>query len=74
MKARISQLFANERKIQLEHEPISAWQMPSMTMNFALTEGIKVDNFKVGDQLNVKITDGSPLFQIIDIKAADESP
>jgi Cu(I)/Ag(I) efflux system membrane fusion protein len=74
VKARISQLFANERKIQLEHEPISAWQMPSMTMNFALTEGIKVDNFKVGDQLNVKITDGSPLFQIIDIKAADESP
>ncbi|HMW47348.1 MAG TPA: efflux RND transporter periplasmic adaptor subunit [Cellvibrionaceae bacterium] len=74
VKARISQLFPNERKIQLEHEAITACQMPGMTMNFALTDAINIEHFKLGDQLNVKITDGSPLFQIIDVKAADESP
>lgn len=72
--ATISELFPNQRKIQLEHEPITDWQMPAMTMNFAVSEGVDVAHFKVGDKLRVKITDGSPLFQIIDIQAADKAP
>lgn len=72
--ATISELFPNQRKIQLEHEPINDWQMPAMTMNFAVSEGVNFAHFKVGDKLRVKITDGSPLFQIIDIQAADSAP
>lgn len=74
VNAKISQLFPNERKLQLEHEAITDWQMPAMTMNFALTEGVNIQHYTLGAQVRVRITDGSPLFQIMDIQPADTAP
>ncbi|MEY4588516.1 MAG: hypothetical protein RL497_592 [Pseudomonadota bacterium] len=70
--ASITELFPNERKIQLEHEAIDAWKMPGMTMNFKLKEGIDVQNYTVGQKVRVKIIDGSPLFQVIELEPGEQ--
>ncbi|HEY6528493.1 MAG TPA: efflux RND transporter periplasmic adaptor subunit [Cellvibrionaceae bacterium] len=69
--ATITEVFPNEHKVQLEHEAIKAWQMPGMTMNFKLAQGLDLQNFKLGDKVRVKIVDGSPLFEIIELQPAD---
>jgi membrane fusion protein, copper/silver efflux system len=68
--ATITEIFPNERKVQLEHEAIEAWQMPGMTMNFKLADGLNLQNFTLGDKVRVKITDGSPLFEVIELQPA----
>lgn len=68
VQAEVTELFPGQRKIQLSHAAVTEWDMPAMTMNFAVAPGVNIDNIKLADQLRVKIADGDPLFNILEIQ------
>jgi Cu(I)/Ag(I) efflux system membrane fusion protein len=70
VNATIKEIHSQERKLRLQHERVSAWKMPGMTMNFNVADGVSMRELKVNQRVRVRITDGNPLFQVLDIKPA----
>lgn len=68
VKATIKEVALQERQLRLQHEYIDAWKMPGMTMNFQASDELRIHDLKPGDRVTVKVTDGDPLFQVIDVK------
>ena len=50
--------------------------MPGMTMNFNVSDDVDMRQLTVGQAVRIYITDGDPLFQVLDIKPVKfgESP
>lgn len=76
VNATIKEINLQERKLRLQHERISTWNMPGMTMNFKVTDDVSMRDLEVGQRIRVQITDGDPLFQVLGIQPveAGESP
>ena len=76
VNATIKEIHHQARKVRLQHERVTAWKMPGMTMNFRVVDGVDMRPLKVGQRVQIHITDGEPLFQVLDIKPAemDASP
>lgn len=66
--AKVLNIDLDERKLRLSHDHIDAWQMPGMTMNFQVADGVDMTGLREGDQLRVHIRDGDPLFQVTKIQ------
>jgi membrane fusion protein, copper/silver efflux system len=74
VNAEIKEIILPERKLNLKHEAVTAWKMPSMTMNFQAAENLELGNLQVGDHIKIKITDGDPLFRILEIQPMENTP
>lgn len=76
VNATIKNIHREERKLRLQHERVTDWKMPGMTMNFKVADAVDMRPLKVNQRVRVQITDGDPLFQVLDIKRAElsESP
>lgn len=68
VNAVVKNILLDERKIRLQHERIEAWKMPSMTMNFSLSEQVDVGQISIGDIVRVQVADGDPLFKVLTIE------
>lgn len=68
VNAVIKEIDLEERKFRLQHEAIQDWKMPGMTMDFKVVDELNMQSFKVDDRVRVRIADGEPLFQVLDIQ------
>lgn len=66
--ARVEAIDLAKRTLRLQHEKISAWNMPSMTMDFQASDELPLKRLKAGDSLEVRVADGEPLFKVLEIK------
>jgi len=69
--ATIKDIQREERKLRLQHEPVTAWKMPGMTMNFKVADAVDMRLLAVNQRVQVHIANGDPLFQVLAIKPAD---
>lgn len=76
VSATIKEIHLQERKLRLQHERVTEWEMPGMTMNFLAADSVDIRELKVGQGVRAYIADGEPLFRVLDIKPLDagESP
>lgn len=72
--ATIQEIDLVNRTALIEHQTIDAWNMPSMTMKFQVADDVGLKTFNRGDRVKVKIADGDPLFQVLDIKFSAQEP
>lgn len=68
VNATVKEVDLTARKLRLNHEYIDDWKMPSMTMNFQVVDQLSLKGIEVGQKVQVKVADGDPLFQVLDIK------
>lgn len=69
--ATVEEVFPQARKVRLQHQPIEDWKMPAMTMNFKVVEGLEMSRFPQGAELRVRLGDGDPLFEVLDVQAGE---
>jgi RND family efflux transporter, MFP subunit len=69
--ATIKEIQREERVLRLQHDPVTAWKMPGMTMNFKVVEAVDMRLLEANQRVQVQIADGDPLFQVLAIKPAD---
>jgi Cu(I)/Ag(I) efflux system membrane fusion protein len=55
VSAKVEQQMAESRQVKLTHEPIAQWQWPAMSMNFNLSDTLKLTQLAVGTELAVKL-------------------
>ncbi|QSP95736.1 efflux RND transporter periplasmic adaptor subunit [Marinobacter salinisoli] len=72
--ATVTGLMPEMGMIALEHEPIPAWDWPTMKMDFELADGVELPPLEVGDPVVVQIRDAGDWTYIIEgIEAAGAS-
>jgi len=69
VEAVVEDVYPEERKVRLRHQPIEDWKMPGMTMDFKIVDHLDMASFKAGAQLRVQVADGNPLFQVQNVQA-----
>lgn len=69
----LRKIIADERKIKLSHDPIPELKWPSMTMDFAVAEGVELGGLKTGQKVMFSLEKvGEFEYQIITIMANSE--
>lgn len=66
--ATIKEIQREERILRLQHDAVTDWKMPGMTMNFKVVDGVDMRLLKPNQRVQVQIADGDPLFQVMAIK------
>ena len=73
VEATINSLMTEHRKVNVSHQPVSAWDWPEMTMDFSLAESVDLNLLKPGTTLRVKISKtGNEQFKITDVRNLSE--
>jgi len=69
VNGRVNQVKADERKLNLDHQPVDAWDWPVMTMDFPLADALDIKQFKKDQQIQVLvIKKESGAIEIIDVR------
>jgi len=55
VKATVNRIMNAHEMINVSHEAITAWDWPSMTMDFYVDESVSIATFKVGQTFNIEI-------------------
>ena len=55
VKATVNRIMNAHEMINVSHEAITAWDWPSMTMDFYVDESVPIDTFKIGQTFNIEI-------------------
>jgi Cu(I)/Ag(I) efflux system membrane fusion protein len=69
VKGRVNEVKTEQNKVNLDHEPVDEWDWPTMTMDFPVSDGIDINQFRKDRNVQVlvlKSETGS--IQIIDVK------
>jgi Cu(I)/Ag(I) efflux system membrane fusion protein len=70
--ARINRIDATTRMVNVNHEAISDWNWPKMTMDFALADWLELDELPIGKNIQLEITrESSTKFAVTDFFDAD---
>ncbi|MEF1220345.1 efflux RND transporter periplasmic adaptor subunit, partial [Photobacterium damselae] len=51
----ITKVMANHRMLTVHHQPVKAWNWPTMTMNFMVKDGIDISTLKADDAIRFEI-------------------
>ncbi len=46
VNGRVNQVKTDQRKLNLDHQPVDAWDWPVMTMDFPLADAVDIKQFK----------------------------
>ena len=74
---KIESLMSGHRMATIFHEPVDAWQWPSMTMDFIVAEHVDFSALSEGTELHMELTefpDGQVKVTNIHIMGTDEEP
>ncbi|NOX09243.1 MAG: efflux RND transporter periplasmic adaptor subunit [Gammaproteobacteria bacterium] len=74
VEATINSLMAGHRMLNVSHQAITAWDWPSMTMDFIVSEAVDFTRLKKGMTLDIKISktdEGN--FEVIDVRSAGDN-
>ncbi|MBJ7539911.1 efflux RND transporter periplasmic adaptor subunit [Marinomonas transparens] len=70
--ARINRIDATTRMVNVNHEAISDWNWPKMTMDFVLADWLELDELPIGKNIQLEITrESSTKFAVTDFFDAD---
>ena len=73
-EATINKVLAADRKLNLDHAAIEAWQWPAMTMDFNVAESVPIASLRPGMMLHVEISkDADGKYQISNVHIPDQS-
>lgn len=56
VEAEVRAVMAEQRKVTLDHEPISKWRWPAMTMDFVVADSVDIKKLNAGLSLPVEIS------------------
>lgn len=71
----INSVEADSRTLNLTHEPIPALNWPTMTMDFPVAQGVKLEGLKAEHRLRFRISEGADGRYVIDaLEAAGTRP
>jgi len=66
---RVNQVKTNQRKLNLDHQPVDAWGWPVMTMDFPVADGVDIEQFRKDQQIRVLVLKKeSGGIEIIDVR------
>jgi membrane fusion protein, copper/silver efflux system len=69
---RINRIDATTRKVNVNHDAITDWKWPKMTMDFALADWLELDELPIGKDIQLEITrESSVKFIVTDFFDAD---
>jgi len=69
VKGRVNQVKADQRKLNMDHQPVDAWDWPVMTMDFPVADGVDIKQFQKDQQIQVLvIKKESGAIEIIDVR------
>jgi Cu(I)/Ag(I) efflux system membrane fusion protein len=69
VKATINSVMEEHRMINVDHESISQWGWPAMTMDFIVTDSVNLQKVRQGSPLNIQITKiNSDSYEVSDIQ------
>jgi membrane fusion protein, copper/silver efflux system len=72
--AQVIEVMADTRMLKLDHEPISEWSWPAMTMQFSVGEDIDISSLHKQQKLHIEISDqGGNQFLVTKIHIPDQS-
>ena len=69
VNGRVNRVKADQKKVNLDHEPVDEWGWPTMTMDFPVSDSVDISQFRKDRDIQVlvlKSKTGS--IQIIDVK------
>ena len=68
----VNAVMAEDRKVNLTHEPIPAIDWPTMTMGFEVAEDVDLTALKAGDRIRFTLGDGGGgTYRILSVESAD---
>ncbi len=67
-RAIVRGLMPEQRKVNLEHDPIPELGWPAMVMDFELHTGVSVEGLNIGDTVQITLVQGGNGYLISDIK------
>ncbi|MCR9387260.1 efflux RND transporter periplasmic adaptor subunit [Vibrio metoecus] len=71
-KGEITDVMANHGMLTINHQPVSQWNWPAMTMNFNVAKSVDLSGLKKGQPIEFKMQkNDSGQYEIIDVKASD---
>ena len=69
INGRVNQVKTDQYKVNLDHEPVDAWGWPTMTMDFPVSSGIDINQFRKDLDVQVLVLKSeSGSIEIIDVK------
>ncbi len=69
----IIKVMPDHEMLTIRHDPIDAWQWPSMTMDFTLSKEVSLEGLKVGDLIDFEISKtDSGSYLMSEYKASDK--
>jgi Cu(I)/Ag(I) efflux system membrane fusion protein len=73
MQGEVNNVMAGHRMVNITHDPVEAWDWPTMTMDFDVAEQVDINALKTGQTLHFEVTktdDGG--YQLTDIHIMSE--
>ncbi|WP_205352916.1 efflux RND transporter periplasmic adaptor subunit, partial [Vibrio cholerae] len=71
-KGEITDVMANHGMLTINHQPVSQWNWPAMTMNFNVAKSIDLSGLKKGQPIEFEMQkNDSGQYEIIDVKAGN---
>ncbi|ELP4887207.1 efflux RND transporter periplasmic adaptor subunit [Vibrio cholerae] len=71
-KGEITDVMANHGMLTINHQPVSQWNWPAMTMNFNVAKSVDLSGLKKGQPIEFEMQkNDSGQYEIIDVKASD---
>ncbi|MEC6833677.1 efflux RND transporter periplasmic adaptor subunit [Photobacterium toruni] len=74
VQGEITAINADQRILTINHQPVSAWNWPAMTMDFNLDKNIKIKELAIGQQIEFELQKtANNQYNIIDYKQQTRS-
>ncbi|MDC4168702.1 efflux RND transporter periplasmic adaptor subunit [Photobacterium damselae] len=71
----ITKVMANHRMLTVHHQPVKAWNWPTMTMNFMVKDGIDISTLKADDAIRFEIKKNAQgQYDILDLEVKQSKP
>jgi Cu(I)/Ag(I) efflux system membrane fusion protein len=69
VKGRVNQVNTDQRKLNMDHQPVDAWDWPVMTMDFPVADAVDIKQFQQDQQIQVLVLKKeSGGIEIIDVR------
>ncbi len=69
VNGKVNEIKADQKKVNLDHDPVDEWGWPTMTMDFPVSDGVDLGEFEKGRQTQVLVLKReSGGIEIIDVK------
>jgi Cu(I)/Ag(I) efflux system membrane fusion protein len=71
--ATVNEVMLNERRVNLTHGPLDAFNMMGMTMNFDVSDEIDIEEFEPGMQVHVEVVkNAAGMYEIVTVHFAND--